>query len=156
MVKFNDTIYNNGTLKNKLNIKSQAKLDNRIYPIVSKRSILLLENPIKINKIKILKDINWYLFSPFFFWAGCFRTYMMQENKYKGSDYSSDWFQSPRNFGISCHYINRLINHINSISKPVAKDYAKSLSCIDFLHPFRDGNTRTEKVFLQLLAINLA
>uniref|UniRef100_UPI00242C6741 Fic family protein n=1 Tax=Ligilactobacillus saerimneri TaxID=228229 RepID=UPI00242C6741 len=39
-------------------------------------------------------------------------------------------------------------------TKPTAMDYAQLLDSLNYLHPFREGNGRATKAFIQLLAAN--
>lgn len=59
---------------------------------------------------------------------------------------------SRQNFGIQD--IDNLLKQKNNLDYLTNRDYAELLDEINYLHPFREGNGRSTKVFLQCLAAN--
>lgn len=146
--------YSNGTLKNKLGIKDAQQLSTIEYRISGQVVLQILKHPIKIQSLKQLWLIHKYMFKALYSWAGKTRYYQLQKNSSKGSNRTGSWFLRSNSFSNAIHYINQLIAKIQRKSKPVAIDYARLLDCINYLHPFREGNGRATKTFIELIAIN--
>jgi cell filamentation protein len=116
---------------------------------VSKRVEELIENPIKIKDSNSLLIIHYYLFQDVYEWAGKVRTVNISKN-------GRPFFDGER-FHIGFQYIDTLIEEYRAIRKTNKKDLAQKLAEIldnvNYLHPFREGNGRTQREFLRLLAI---
>jgi cell filamentation protein len=138
-----------GVLKNLLGIRDQALLEASEADLVSIRSLELAISPISGGfDLEHLKKIHWHLFRDVYTWAGELRTVDIS----KGD--------------------NRFAHHafLESAARPIferlaAENYLAGLDADAFcvrtayylgelnaLHPFRDGNGRTQREFLQLLA----
>lgn len=139
--------YNNGTLKNKLHEFNSDKLAEIEYRRVTYVGAKILKNPeVKIESFRDLQKIHYLMFSLLYEWAGEIRDY----NLTKGN---TDFL--PVNFlkeGID--EVNRMLNTINLSKQPNVRDYAVLLDRLNFLHPFREGNGRSTKVFITKLALN--
>lgn len=140
--------YKNGTLKNKLNETDSERLREFEYQLVNKRLVWLLthKKDIAINSVDDLAKIHCFLFEPIYDWAGKIRDYEIAKG---GTDFilSESILMGIRN-------INQQIKRINTIKEPSAFDYAKLIDSLNYLHPFREGNGRSTRVFVQLLAAN--
>lgn len=140
--------YPDGTMRNKLNIKDHDKLHDTEYKIVNRNAIALLTNNqkpnIHINSVKDLQKIHKYLFMDIYDWAGQFRNWDFNKNGHDFFDRAS--FSS----GIS--YIDSLLSQANAKTTIDKQDFAELLDTTNQLHPFPEGNGRSTKVFLQLLA----
>ena len=42
----------------------------------------------------------------------------------------------------------------NNVLKPTIEDYAALLNDLNYIHPFREGNGRSTKLFIQLIALH--
>ena len=139
----------NGVLYNLAEIKDQKILTIFESLKVSKRIEELFEKPIKIKNSESLLKIHHYLFQDIYNWAGKVRTVNISKN-------GKPFFDGKR-FDIAFRYLNTLITDyrkINTIDKKqVAEKLAEILDNVNFLHPFREGNGRTQREFLRLLAL---
>jgi cell filamentation protein len=139
----------NGVLRNLANIEHEKILLAYESLKVSKRVEELIENPIKIKDSNSLLIIHYYLFQDVYEWAGKVRTVNISKN-------GKPFFDGER-FHIGFHYIDTLIKEYRAIRKTNKQDLAQKLAEIldnvNYLHPFREGNGRTQREFLRLLAI---
>ena len=139
---------NSDILINKLNITNDEDLFNAERELVSLRTYELNEKPLKGNfDFKYLKDIHKYLFQDVYRWAG-----------------------DIRNCNIAKQDLFCLTEHIESFSADVFNKLKKEKYFVDYdnettlnklvelfadinaLHPFREGNGRSQRVFIELLA----
>lgn len=115
---------------------------------VAKRLQELYVNPIKINGIESLFTVHKHLFQDIYGWAGKKRT--VEINK------DGKQFFPTTHFDNAFKYIDQLIGEFKEIQKINKKSLAEKLSEIldnvNYLHPFREGNGRTQREFLRLLA----
>ena len=116
---------------------------------VTKRLQELYEIPIKIKGIESLFLIHKHLFQDVFAWAGKKRT--VEINK------DGKQFFPTTHFDYAFRYIDTLITEFREIPKDnkkhLAEKLAEILDNVNYLHPFREGNGRTQREFLRLLAI---
>ena len=141
MDKFN---YSNGTLRNKLDVRNAEQLRIYEYTVVSRYSYLYLNQQRIPKSIDDLCKIHLLLFGSIYEWAGEIRDY----------DLAKGGFHF-----LEVHALSSGINHINDelkslpLSIPInRKIYADLLNDLNFLHPFREGNGRSTRLFLQCLA----
>ena len=135
-------------LINKLNITNDEDLFNAERELVSLRTYELNEKPLKGNfDFKYLKDIHRYLFQDIYRWAG-----------------------EIRNCNIAKQDLFCLAEHIESFGNDVFNKLKKEKNFVDYdnetkldklvelfadinaLHPFREGNGRSQRVFIESLA----
>lgn len=138
-----------GVLKNRLGITDEAALEKREAAHVAIRSYELTQNPLKGRfDLDHLQAIHRYLFQDVYQWAGELRTIDIS----KGNQ-------------LFAHHL-----HIESAAAPVFKQLAEEkhlaglgpaafsaraahyLGEINALHPFREGNGRTQREFISHLA----
>ena len=116
---------------------------------VTKRLQELYENPIKIKGIDSLFEINRHLFQDIYVWAGKKRTVEISKD--------GKQFFPTSYFGNALRYIDQLIDEFTKIpkddKKTLAGRLAEILDNVNYLHPFREGNGRTQREFLRLLAL---
>jgi cell filamentation protein len=138
-----------GILKNLQGIKDPDVLLFVESSAVTKRLQQLYDNPIEIKNSNSLLVIHHYLFQDVYAWAGKVRTV----NIYKDG---KPFFNGER-FSMGFQYIDTLINDYRNIEKlnkeALASKLSEILDNINFLHPFREGNGRTQREFLRLLAL---
>jgi len=117
---------------------------------VTRRLQELYENPIKIKAIDNLFEIHRHLFKDLYVWAGKKRTVEISKD--------GKQFFPTSHFDNAFRYIDLLIADFKKIpkdnTKQLAKKLAEILDNVNFLHPFREGNGRTQREFLRLLALN--
>ncbi|WEV37596.1 Fic family protein [Lactobacillus sp. ESL0677] len=140
------TLQPNGTLKNKLNITDADKLAEAEYRITQARYIGASRYEIK--DVSALNQIHEYLFGDIYDWAG----------KYRPGDYhkGNTKFFPRKLFENAIKDINRKIDHINEVDyksdSVLAVDLADLLLEVNQFHPFREGNRRTQRLFIIMLA----
>lgn len=139
--------YSNGTLRNKLGIRQQSELMKVEYQTVSKKITWLFSHYKKIQPIKSIGDlakIHKFLYVDLYDWAGEFRNYELTKD-------DTDFMLS-HSFPEATNAINNLIQDIQRDSKPSVSQYAQLLDYLNYLHPFREGNGRSTKTFLVIMA----
>jgi cell filamentation protein len=137
-----------GLLRNKQDITDPEVLLFVESGAVTKRLQELYENPIKIKGIDSLFEIHKHLFQDIYTWAG----------KKRHVEISKDGkqFFPTTHFDNAYKYIDQLIAEFKktpqvNINNLVEK-LAEILDNVNYLHPFREGNGRTQREFLRLLA----
>ena len=139
----------NGLLQNLAGIKDEKVLLAFESLKVTKRVEELIENPLKIKDSNSLLKIHHHLFQDVYEWAGQVRTVNISKD-------GKPFFDGER-FHLGFQYIDNLISEYRKIKKSdksaLAKKLAEILDNVNFLHPFRDGNGRTQREFLRLLAL---
>lgn len=116
---------------------------------VTKRLQELYDTPIKIKGIETLFEIHRYLFQDIYVWAGKKRTVEISKN--------GKQFFPTSHFDNAFRYIEQLIADFKKIPKDnkkrIAEKLAEILDHVNYLHPFREGNGRTQREFLRLLVL---
>ncbi|MDR1740163.1 MAG: Fic family protein [Bacteroidales bacterium] len=109
----------------------------------------LQKTPLKIKSSKTLLDIHKYLFQDVYSWAGVVRTVEISKG-------GTPFFPVKR-FETAFSYIDSLISEYRQIDnrqkKLLARKLAEILDSVNFLHLFREGNGRTQREFLRVLAL---
>jgi len=138
-----------GVLRNLVNVSDSDTLLLVESGAVTKRIAELQENPIKIKKSATLLDIHKYLFQDIYSWAGKVRTVEISKG-------GKPFFPLSR-FHNAFTFIDSLIAEYRKIDKQdfiqLSQKLAEILDNINYLHPFREGNGRTQREFLRLLAM---
>lgn len=135
-------------LINKLNIKNSDDLSVAEREITSVKLAYAKQNQIKGNfDLKHLQKIHKFLFEDIYSWAGELR----HVNIAKGNQ-----FCLAQNLG---SYADTIFSRLKSENYLVGADniadkLAYYLSEINVLHPFREGNGRTQRLFIEYLAFN--
>ncbi|MBN2485216.1 MAG: Fic family protein [Bacteroidales bacterium] len=115
---------------------------------VAKRIQELYEKPIKIKGADSLLSIHRYLFQDVYSWAGERRKVEIRK--------AGKQFFPTTHFDNAFRFIDTLISDYKNISKAdklqIAEKLAEILDNVNYLHPFREGNGRTQREFLRLLA----
>ena len=93
-------------------------------------------------------SIHRHLFQDVYSWAG-------KRRKVEISKAGKQFFPTTH-FDNAFRFINTLISDYQNISKgdkqQIAEKLAEILDNVNYLHPFREGNGRTQREFLRLLA----
>ena len=117
---------------------------------VTKRLKELYESPIKITGIDSLFEIHRHLFQDIYVWAGKKRIVEISKD--------GKQFFPTSHFDNTFRYIDQLIAEFKKIPKDnkrkLAELLAEILDNINYVHPFREGNGRTQREFLRLLALD--
>ncbi|HHS6678195.1 TPA: Fic/DOC family protein [Campylobacter jejuni] len=123
------------------------ELNKREREITLKKQLKLQLNPIKGNfDYQHLKDIHKALFEDVYTWAGQDRMQMGLKEKF--AKYAPN--------GAIINFVpgKELDKYSKIIFDELAKNLAKFMGEINALHPFREGNGRTQRIFLNELAKN--
>lgn len=116
---------------------------------VTKRLQQIYENPIKIKTIESLFEIHKHLFQDIYDWAGKKRIVEISKD--------GKQFFPTTHFDNASRFINSLIVDFKKIpkdnKKQLAEKLAEILDNVNYLHPFREGNGRTQREFLRLIAL---
>lgn len=138
----------NGILRNLADITDPDDLLFFESGAVAKRIQELYEKPIKIKGVDSLLSIHRHLFQDVYSWAG-------KRRKVEISKAGKQFFPTTH-FDNAFRFIDTLISDYRSISKgenlQIAAKLAEILDNVNYLHPFREGNGRTQREFLRLLA----
>lgn len=135
-------------LINKLNITNDEDLFNAERELVSLRTYELNEKPLKGNfDFKYLKDIHNYLFQDVYRWAGDIRNCnIAKQDLFCLSEYiesfATDVFKKLKKEKYFIEY-----DYGTTLKKLV-----ELFADINALHPFREGNGRSQRVFIESLA----
>lgn len=139
-----------GLLRNKQDITDPDVLLFVESGAVTKRLQELYESPTKIKGIDSLFEIHKHLFQDIYVWAGKNRTVEISKD--------GKQFFPTSHFNNAFRYIDQIIAEFKKIPKGnkklLAEKLAEILDNVNYLHPFREGNGRTQREFLRLLALD--
>lgn len=139
---------NSFTLINKLNITNQAILNEAERKITAIRIFDAGKKPIKgFFDLKHLQAIHRFLFRDIYPWAGHLRTV----NIAKGNQFCNCMYIEAGSKPI----FDKLKQDeylIGTPSNVISEKLAYYLGEINVIHPFREGNGRTQRVFIESLA----
>lgn len=150
-----DPYSENGVLKNKFGETNPKKLD-----ILEKRYTArgwikihneLLATPNLKLDAALLKKIHKALFEDVYEWAGEYRTV----NIVKGNTMFANALYVPAALDDLFTKLNREITAKSITSNNVSEKLAYYYGELNMIHPFREGNGRTQKIFIQRTAAKL-
>ena len=127
-------------LENKLGITSSVELANEEEKITKLKALELFDTN-KINEFEVgtfngLASIHKYLFNDIYSFAGVIR----EENIAKG------------NFRFaSCMYLEDVLNKIDNMPQDTFENIIKKYVEMNIAHPFREGNGRSTRIWLDLI-----
>lgn len=138
-----------GVLANKLNITNLQELNDFEFSATSLRDVEITQFPRPGGfNLKHLCSIHAYLFQDVFFWAGLIRTVSLSKENLL--------FCQPQSINSESEEVFALISDNDYFRNLVKTDavscFAQLLGELNALHPFRDGNGRTQRAFLRQLA----
>lgn len=136
-------------LINKLNIRDKDRLREAERKLTLLRVNDLLEQPMRSGfDLKHLQAIHKYLFQDLYPWAGKIRTVdIAKSNLFCKVQFLHIQAQELFDKLKSEHYLDGLSQHL------FAQKLAYYFSEIHALHPFREGNGRTQREFIRQLAL---
>ena len=140
---------NSNVLKNKLNIKDE----NTLFEAEKKLTLIRLQElqtkPIEGNfDFKHLKDIHHYIFQDVYSWAGELRTVEIG----KGNLFCTTEFLLSYGESIFENYFRSCFDSKDYFKKFV-KIFSSCYADLNALHPFREGNGRTQREFARLVCM---
>lgn len=143
-----------GVLKNKLGYTTQKDLDDAetILQADAYKYFFDLSNKRQfIFNVDLLFEIHTYFFETLYTWAGSVRTINISKGEML--------FAPARYLGGSLQQLNQVIQKNTPAVADQIPKMAEKLACIhnefNVIHPFRDGNGRTIRLFLDLLVHTL-
>jgi cell filamentation protein len=137
-----------GILRNLAGIAERDALAFAETAAATKRATELKAKPIRIKDSGTLFAIHRHLFQDIYDWAGKPRTVEISKG--------GKQFFPLSHFNMARQYIDNMIAEYRPIDKAdkekLARKLAEILDAINYLHPFREGNGRTQREFIRLLA----
>lgn len=137
-----------GVLRNKFNINSVPELQVKEYHIVTNNLLDLFEQPIYVYSIKDIQKIHRFLFEEIYHWAGDFRQVNISKD--------GNPFLAMQAFDKGSEYMNNLLINYHQQANDnftIIKFLAKILDNLNYMHPFREGNGRTQREVIRVLAL---
>ena len=138
-----------GILRNLAGVTDHDALIFAETAATAKRSNELRAKPIRVVDSGTLFSIHHSLFQDLYDWAGKRRTVEISK--------SGKQFFPLSHFDNALIYIDGLIKEYKLINKDdkskLSQKLAEILDAVNYLHPFRDGNGRTQREFVRLLAL---
>lgn len=143
---------NSSVLINKFDIREQKLLDKIEQSITS---ALIAKAFIEISFTNVdfnfYKNLHKYIFSDIYDWAGEIRTVNMSK---KGTDFCN--FKEIEENGVRIFNRLRNTNYLKVLQNETFIDEFTDIFCeLNYLHPFREGNGRVQRLFLTMLLKNL-
>jgi cell filamentation protein len=146
---FDDPYVYKGTtvLKNRLGIRDQGTLE----AFEVEMSTLRAEEPLPIGRFDAAhyRKIHRFLFRDVYQWAGCYRTVRIAKGQ--------NVFCYPEHISVQMNKLFEGLSHgelLRTNEFPLfAQRAASFLGTLNAIHPFREGNGRTQLAFLGLLAV---
>jgi cell filamentation protein len=148
-VGFVDPYFDNkvGDLRNLLGAKSSAEL-KKLEPQIVFANELELEtlNIQRTNNLSELLSIHKQLFKGIYNWAGKIRTVDIQKNAK-----SSEYFLIVSKITDASNYVFQELAKENGLKGLTKEEFTERLAYfydqLNYIHPFREGNGRTQRVF---------
>lgn len=138
-------------LRNRLGLRTQVELTEAEYAFTLERRLELQEHPVDGNyDLEHLCAIHHHLFQDIFEWAGQVRTVEMSKETSK--------FLPPNRFQLAAGHIFDALHRGPLLTGQQIGDNefisatAGLLDEINYMHPFREGNGRTQRAFLDQVA----
>jgi cell filamentation protein len=136
-----------GVMINLLGITNKEKLSEVEHYITAAKETEILQHNPKIKNAASIMTLHKYLFKDIYPWAGELRTV----------DISKDTLFFPvHRFDTGIRFLDDKINKVLATSKNdksmLAKNLAETLDTLNYFHPFREGNGRTQRLAIRLLA----
>ncbi len=127
-------------LENKLNITSAAELAGEEERRSKKRAIELFENNLfcnlEIGKFSSLKYIHRYLFQDIYYFAGELRSVNISKGNFRFAPLI---------------YLEAALNNIDKMPQSTFDEIIEKYVEMNIAHPFRDGNGRATRIWLDLI-----
>ena len=137
-----------GVLRNLGGIVNNEALIFAETAATTKRVNELKEKRIHITDSDVLFSIHYHLFQDIYEWAGKRRTVEISKD--------GKQFFPLSHFENALKFIDNLMLEYKRINREdktnISRKLAEILDAVNYLHPFRDGNGRTQREFLRLLA----
>lgn len=142
------TYPNSSVLINKFDIKANEEAYEKEYSLARLRGLDLVLEPISVKKLDDVLKIHGFLFGDMYAWAGQLRKVNISKE--------GNAFMALQAFDTGTKYINSLINNFYDRAnsrQAIAKALAEILDNLNYMHPFREGNGRTQREVVRCLAL---
>ncbi|MDX8478900.1 Fic family protein [Mesorhizobium sp. VK24D] len=146
-----------GVLKNKLGFTDQNELAAFEARIAAARDVKILgdppHGPFDLAKLEKLHEM---LFGDVYTWAGKTRIAGLAKQAHEGSAAGVTSFTAPLRIKAEATALFRSLPSIETLSALSDAEFAASMApffvTLNNVHPFREGNGRTQRLFFKLLA----
>ena len=141
-----------GILRNKVGARTKVALDDAEGDLAFARLMQLMDHPPKATgDLDELRAIHRHLFQDVYAWAGEVRIVDVRKNAE-----GADWFLPVSMIGRAAGYAAeelRSDNHLRGLERERFVDrLAHHYDQFNYVHPFREGNGRTQRVFWNRVA----
>jgi cell filamentation protein len=141
---------NSDVLINKLNIQNGEDLFNAEKELTLLRLQELQDNPIDGNfDFEHLKNIHHYIFQDVYEWAGKIRTVEIGKGNLFCTTACIDSYAK----SVFSNYYSQCIENKDNFEQFI-KVFADNYGNLNALHPFREGNGRTQREFARLVCLD--
>ena len=142
---------NTSVLINKFDIRNEKQLNELEQSITSALiAKAFVEIPFENVDFDFYKMLHKYVFSDIYEWAGQLRSVNMSK---KGTNFCP--FEKIEENGIRIFEGLKKNNYLKDFSKDDFLNEFTNLYCdLNYLHPYREGNGRVQRLFLSMLAAN--
>lgn len=138
-----------GVFKNLLSIDNQQDLDNAEADISATVIASMSNEPSGNFDLEHLKNIHWEIFSAIYSWAGEIRTVEIAKGETRFAN--SDIIEQAASQLFKMLHADNLLK--DSLRHEFVRKLAHYYSEVNVLHPFREGNGRTERMFFSQLVV---
>jgi cell filamentation protein len=143
------TYADSDVLRNKFDISNSDKLAETEHEIATIKMVQLFQNPTTIKSSAELCVIHRIIFEDIYEWAGEFRKVEIAKG--------STRFLATERFSFGLQYVDNLVSEYLSIGRDdvaaLSSKLAEILDNVNALHPFREGNGRSQREFIRCLAL---
>lgn len=147
-----DNIYtypDSSVLINKFDERDAAKAREKEYSIVASQALKLIAKPILVKEMSDILKIHKFLFGNIYCWAGEWRKVNISKQGHA--------FMPLQSFGTAESYMNSLLNDFHKSAntrEKIVRQLALILDNENYLHPFREGNGRTQREVIRVLGLS--
>lgn len=142
-----------GILRNNLGITDQRTLDVAEADLVEARRVQMIVRPVKVTgDLRQLQAIHGQLFQDVYDWAGQLRTVDIR----KGTDPAAEFFMPVSRLESGAGFAFAELadeNQLRGLDRDrFVERLAHHYDQVNYLHPFREGNGRTQRIFWTQIA----
>lgn len=136
-------------LRNKLSIKNEEVLSHVEYQMTTDKLFSLYLEAIWVYNMTDICSIHKFLFFDLYDWAGQYRQVNISKE-----DKS---FLPMQAFSTASTYMNQLLSNYHQEAEEyneIIQKLAEILDYLNYMHPFREGNGRTQREVIRVLALS--
>ena len=135
-------------LRNNFDERNAGKARELEYKTVASQSMKLFFNPIEIKSTQDILAVHRFLFKEIYQWAGEYRKVNISKN--------GNAFMPMQSFDMAETYLNSLISKYHKEAhtrQEIIYYLIEILDNLNYFHPFREGNGRTQREVIRSLAL---